>query len=894
MRIFYEERPFKKTAFIERRFTDGFFSEIKKIPSSEQAGKVNRFFATAAKEWATYYPKIRTPFEIEDWGQRVKGGQKISVFHGERINFPVQLLKPLNGEVTKREQLYWGLSEVPPATPGDTKPAVSIDDSGVITGVFPEAGTYTIKAAVRWRVDESTIKDLAYYNISPETKWVSLEVEVIKGIRITDDKKNATGSALTPDFDLWPANRPFKLTFEGRTSAPKDIGDYKFTVSCVANKGFPATSLSGTFRILKRTPTVKWSGLDQPVGLVEAPVVTTTPAGLSYKLTYNGKNKLPDTPGAYTVRVSIPETELATSAQYSESFVIYSPGGSESILTVPDGFSGNRYVNGGGALVVLAKGKPVTSTEYGARVYGPGSLNKPGLPDGVVFSSTSKNDGGGFVQISGKESGTPSKIDIREVETVLTGRRIPPNQDQQFTSKHYQLYVVTDKAPSIVANQSFTVAFDEEVNIPVYLNDIVERPPDSYTVKNLPPGLRLETHLRYIDSFAYTIDPSTDTVFAPGSQLSNGQRLLRFQASDEPVYVRDVAGDRFKVSETPGGPAINFTRARKETLQVEVQSWFPRLRGKPTKGGTYSVELTASNPVGSDKKTFTIQIPSAKPKITFGATSLPFNGKAQGVPYTITPENAKHTVTYNGSATRPTNIGTYEVVVTVPEGNDGTQFVEAATAKTTFRITKATPVISFSKTKQVYDYWRKIVTATSTVNAPIAVTYDGRPADSGARSDQRFPWEPGVYKVIARIAGTKNYNSAEAETTLTIEKRTVRLEWGSRYNDVWRAEAKSLHLNPPPGDNHKPFWADYTDDMGGYKYPDARIRITFNGLEVYSKLPGVYKIVAQIQGSNYVNDVKIETTHVIETPRPKTLVIDEGKVSGPYGILNKNITVYYG
>jgi hypothetical protein len=623
---------------------------------------------------------------------------------------------------------------------------------------------------VEKRTAEITAKNLA------GSATVGVSFEIVEPIAITGLTKNATGSPQSPTITVFPASRPFTTTYDGKSAVPKDIGAYEVKVTCPANKGYDAATLTRTFTIRKGPPQVIWSGLDQPVGFVQAPTIETVPDGLKYKLTIAKRANPPTAVGVYTARVEIEESNLTVAHVATANFIVRAPGGEPSFTKIG---SGLPTFGEGGALQVLATNKTFRRLESYGPIHTPATLSKAVLPPGVTYSVTSESGSGGTVRFSAVESGKPTSNGIFEVERTLTGRRPPPNQAQTVETKDFILYVVTDKTPEIAANQKLQVAFDEEVNFPIVLRDVVERAPSSFTVKNLPEGLRLETRLRYTDSFDYTVDRD-GFVTAPGAELKNGQPLLKsglgrdMDDPDDIVYVRDLSGFKFKVAKTLGGAAVVIDkRITKGRFNVEVGSWYPRIRGKLAKPGTFAVELTATNPVGSNKKTITVQAISVKPSIKLGATTLPYNGKARRIPFTVTPETAKAVVTYDGRTAVPTDVGTYKVVIKVAAGNDGTQFIEEAVAETTYRITKVTPTISFKNTTIEYLEWtygesasfrNPGVGAANNVSAPMSVVYNGA---------AEIPSTPGKYTVRAVIQGTSNYNTVSKETTYTIKKQEL-------------------------------------------------------------------------------------------------------------------------
>jgi len=92
----------------------------------------------------------------------------------------------------------------------------------------------------------------------------------------------------------------------------------------------------------------------------------------------------------------------------------------------------------------------------------------------------------------------------------------------------------------------------------------------------------------------------------------------------------------------------------------------------PTTIGSYTVTYGYTNslriPAAPATMTVTVAaIPTAS--ISFSGTNVPYNGNPRPVAVTTTPSNVAVAVTYNGSATAPTAVGTYAVNASVTASN---------------------------------------------------------------------------------------------------------------------------------------------------------------------------------------------------------------------------------
>ncbi len=169
------------------------------------------------------------------------------------------------------------------------------------------------------------------------------------------------------------------------------------------------------------------------------------------------------------------------------------------------------------------------------------------------------------------------------------------------------------------------------------------------------------------------------------------------------------------------------------------------------------------------------------PTVTPTVGTYTYNGSAQGPnSATNTGTGTSYTFSYSGmggttyeaSATRPTNAGTYIVKATVAASTDGF-YKPASSSAAAFTIDKAAPTISVSGT-QVFTY-----NGSSQGSATITYNGDGTTSllytnTSGtAYSSSTAPTNAGSYKVVASTTEGTNYLAASsADYTFTIDKAT--------------------------------------------------------------------------------------------------------------------------
>ncbi len=120
----------------------------------------------------------------------------------------------------------------------------------------------------------------------------------------------------------------------------------------------------------------------------------------------------------------------------------------------------------------------------------------------------------------------------------------------------------------------------------------------------------------------------------------------------------------------------------------------------PVNAGSYAVQVTITDPnyVGTASGTLVVQKATAQITIATNTLTQTYNCSPRTVSVTTVPSGLAFTVTYNGSATAPTNAGSYAVVATVNTANytasaNATLVVQKAPAT----VTTASPVYVINK-----------------------------------------------------------------------------------------------------------------------------------------------------------------------------------------------------
>jgi len=165
---------------------------------------------------------------------------------------------------------------------------------------------------------------------------------------------------------------------------------------------------------------------------------------------------------------------------------------------------------------------------------------------------------------------------------------------------------------------------------------------------------------------------------------------------------------------------------------------------------TNSVGTTASSPA-------VLTVNPATASITLSGLSYTYDGSPKSATATATPNGLNTTITYDGSASAPVNVGTYTVVATINDSN----YVGSATDMLT--IAQATASITLGNLTRTYDGTPKPVSvSTAPAALTVNVTYDG---------SATAPSAVGSYSVVATVSD-QNYTGT-ASATLTIQPAPV-------------------------------------------------------------------------------------------------------------------------
>ena len=189
-----------------------------------------------------------------------------------------------------------------------------------------------------------------------------------------------------------------------------------------------------------------------------------------------------------------------------------------------------------------------------------------------------------------------------------------------------------------------------------------------------------------------TTNPSTDTNGAWGLSHPAGAITVGFSADLDTLTATDTAGayslKRVQPRPTITGPLtaggtygqpFSYTIAAFNNARdfdafplpagLAVNHATGLISGVPAATGVFPVTIAASNSGGSDTKQLVITIARAPATVTLGNLTQSYTGTARVVTVTTNPPGVPVSVTYDGSPTPPSAIGSYAVAATVTGPN---------------------------------------------------------------------------------------------------------------------------------------------------------------------------------------------------------------------------------
>jgi hypothetical protein len=546
-----------------------------------------------------------------------------------------------------------------------------------------------------------------------------------------------------------------------------------------------------TITITPAGATVTLSNLTQTYdGTPKSATATTTPSGLTVGFTYNGSGTAPTNADSYAVVATITDPNYTGSASGT---LVIAKASSTTTLSGGGTFVYDGSTRAATVLVTGAGGLSLSPAPVysGACSAAPVNVLQTPCTASYTFTGDANHNG---------SSGTTTITITRATATVTL-------------SNMSQTYEGTPRPVSIATNPSglsTNVTYNGSASVPTNAG--------SYAVA------ATITDPNYTGSANGTLviakASSTTTILGGGTFIYNGSphpaSVLVTGAgglslNPAPVYSGACGAAPVNVADTPctasytftgdanhngssGTTTITITRA---TATVTLDSLSQTYNGTPrsatatttplgltvsltydgsgtapTNAGSYAVVGTVNDPNYTGTASGTLVIAKATASVTLGSLSQIYNGSPRSATATTTPSGLTVDFTYNGSATAPTNAGSYAVVGTIVNTN------YAGTASGSLVIAKAPATVTLGSLGQIYDGTPKAATATTNpTGLSVDFTYDGSPVP---------PTNPGSYAVVGTV-NELNYSGTASGTLVILPTHSISLLPG------WNLVSFDLH-----------------------------------------------------------------------------------------------------
>lgn len=559
-------------------------------------------------------------------------------------------------------------------------------------------------------------------------------------VNITNTSQTYDGNPKSVTTSTTPAGLTVNVTYNGSSTAPSNAGSYP-VVATISDANYQG-SASGTLTIGKATATLTLSGLSATYNAsAQSVTVTTTPPGLTVvNVTYNGSSAAPTNAGSYPVSATLTNQNYTGSA--SGTFVIAR---ATPTVTVTGGtftYDGNSHPATGSVTGVNSEnlGSPTFT-------YAPGGVNAP--IDAGSYTAT-----GSFAGNTNYSSGSgTATIKINAANQTIT------------------FGALTDKT---FGDPSFNVSATSSANLPV-----------TFSVLSGPATLSGNTvTLTGAGSVTIRASQAGNTDFNPATPVDQSFNV----AKATPIV--NASGGTFTYDGNPHPATGTVTGVGGAALAPPTFAYTPGGASSPINAGTYSAVGSFAGDANYNSASaapVTVLINKATATLGIANTTQTFDGSPKPVTVNTTPVSLTGVnVTYNGSATAPTNAGTYSVVATL--GNDN---YTAPEADATLTIQKAHATLSLSNISATYDGTAKPVSVTtSPVNlTTVTVTYGGSTTP---------PTNAGTYAVVASL-DNPNYQADNSTGTLTIAKADQTIQFAALPNKHFGDAAEALTATATSG-----------------------------------------------------------------------------------------------
>lgn len=649
--------------------------------------------------------------------------------------------------ITVPENIYAGEDYVIEIeTNSDAEPEKKFykDNNGLTDTVYFEepgrAGNYIVIVSVA----ETDSYEAAEESVSFTVNAKNIEASVTVSDIFVGETPSPVIEGIPEDYD-GTVTYAYKLSTaensDYSTTVPSAAGEYTVRATLPATDLYSSVTCTDTFTISKNAVTATVTVADIFVGGTVSPILTVNPEEYDGVINYEYKlstdedtaysSVVPTTAGAYTVKVTLPETNAYLGTTCTDTFTISK--------------------------------KTVTATVSAADIYVGETVNP-------VVSSLS----GGTLTLEYK----PSSADDTAYSTEV------PVTAGEYTVR--ATIAETTTYLSTTCTDTFTIS-KRETSATVSVEDI-------HVGEEVNPELTVDPE-NYNGAITYEYKKSSDEGFSTAVPTAAGTYTVRATLSETNAYLGTTCTDTFTISKntltatvsventTVGGAVtpvvVTVPTDYNGTITYEYKSSTAESFSStvPTAAGTYTVRATLASTDTYLGTTCTSTFTISKKALTATVTVADVNVSGKVTPVVTTdPEDYNGTITYEYksstdeafSSTVPTTAGTYTVRATLAE----TAAYLGTTCTGTFTINKniVSAEVSVANIFVGDDVTPAVTTDREDYNGTITYEYK-------SSTDEDFsstvPTAAGTYTVRATLAETAAYLGTTCTGTFTISKREL-------------------------------------------------------------------------------------------------------------------------
>jgi hypothetical protein len=570
------------------------------------------------------------------------------------------------------------------------------------------------------------------------------------------------GTAKSASATTTPTGKTVTFTYDGSATVPTNAGSYA-VVGTINDTNYQGTS-NGSLVISKATATVTLGSLAATYdGTAKSASATTNPVGKTVTFTYDGSATSPTNAGSFAVVCTINDTNYQGTA------------------------NGNLVISKAAAVVTLGN---LAATYDGTAKSASATTNPVGKT--VTFTY----DGSATVPINAGSYAVVGTINDTNYQGTANGNMVISKATATVTLGSLAVtYDGTAKAVSATTNpvgKTVTFTYDGSATVPINadsyvvigaINDTNYQGTANGTlvIGKATATVTLGSLVATYDGTAKSASATTNPVGKTVTFTYDGSATAPTNAGSYAVVgtindtnYQGTANGNLVISKaaavvTLGNLAVTYDGTAKSVSATTnpvgktVNFTYDGSAAAPTNAGSYAVVGTINDTNYQGTANGNLVISKASATVTLGSLAATYDGTAKSASATTNPVGKTVTFTYDGSATAPTNAGSYAVVGTINDTN------YQGTANGSLVISKATATVTLGSLAATYDGTAKNASATTTpVGKTVTFTYD---------SSATAPTNAGSFAVVGTINDT-NYQGT-ANGSLVISKATATVTLGS-------------------------------------------------------------------------------------------------------------------